>query len=142
MPSWELKPIENAVLQTITWSSWNANFSKSIEHCRGDWVGENNFDVEAVRLKRDSNQLEVLWTDFQIGAPGRSYPNDCNTLVLHDNEWARVRWNGRFADHRTGNWWYESFTMNVGFFLSRRPEPNLFLSRLAKHEIERMAKLH
>lgn len=141
LPNVALKSEQNAVIQAVAWSSWNSNFTKAEERLQGALIRDLNYDIRCVRLKLESGQLEVQWTDHRVGAPERGYPSDRNTVVLNDGEWVRCRWNGRFVEIDCGNWWYESITMNVGFFQSRRPEPNVFANTTAPHQIDRLATL-
>ncbi len=140
VPHHELSNEENAIVHQVTWRTWKENATLE-PTCQGALIRDRLYDIKAVRLQIEEDQLLVRWTASNVGMPERSFLEGKNERRLKDGQWVRVRWNGRFTDQDTGNWWYEAVTANISYFRSRRPESNLFLYTQPDCEIDRMAKL-
>jgi len=51
-----------------------------------------------------------------------------------------VRYNGRFSDVDTGEWWYEQVAANVAWFAGE-PDGRVFLDREPARELRALAEL-
>lgn len=55
------------------------------------------------------------------------------------NQWIRLRYNGRYVDRCTGNWWYEQSCYNLGWFETFAED--VFLKSRPTNKFEEIATL-
>lgn len=98
-----------------------------------------------VSLAAGDGMVSLRYT-WQGGAPARRSPGPSgrlapltHTLAIRLGQWARIRYNGRFSDMDTGNWWYERHTFNIGFLAEVNPQ--VFIATCPSEEYSQLADL-
>jgi hypothetical protein len=79
-------------------------------------------DCISAGLIKDRLHVDYTWS-CAGGAPRRNSRR--NVLVLERGQWGRVLYNGRHPTISTGEWWYEKWVFNIGFFAEL--DPRVFL---------------
>lgn len=106
------------------------------------WNGQHElsqtFEWKCARVECKKQSLDIVWDgdNSAAGAPRRPF---ALKLSLEADQWAQIRWNGRFSGQDCG-WWYEQTTLNVALCHSRPPR-DLFLRHAPHAEIEQIAWL-
>ena len=110
----------------------------------------DGYSFGCVRVSAHADGLRVHYEYGYAngGAPDRSFLNwpsasgesPGRSIVVRNNQWARVCYNGRFSCIDSGNWWYEQTTVNVAFF-DGEPNGRVFLDREPFHELRALADL-
>lgn len=107
------------------------------------WHGQHDlskkFEWECVRVDFKKSELNVVWDGKKMGTGAPRRPFSIK-LALQAEQWAQIRWNGRFLDRDSGAWWYEQTTFNVAL-CHTFPDSELFLSSQPSARIEQMAWL-
>lgn len=82
-----------------------------------------------VEYKESSAVVDFIW-DYRNGGKPVRWQKERKAWTLNDNEWCRVRYNGRIVLEHT--WQYQITTLNVGVFNEiihdyfERTEPNYY----------------
>jgi hypothetical protein len=94
-------------------------------HISNNRFGCRNVEVE---IREDS---AILTYRYQTGVPARrffdksgNYVPPEHSIVVTENRWSSIEYNGRFSCIDTGNWWYEHVIVNVAVGTSI--EANIF----------------
>jgi hypothetical protein len=103
-----------------------------------------------VTVSAEANGLRVSYQYnwAHAGAPDRSFKRHrsddgeapVRTVLVRDQEWVRVCYNGRFTCIHTGDWWYQQVTVNVAWFAGE-PDWRVFLDQEPVREIRELADL-
>lgn len=87
--------------------------------------------------------LDFIQEDWQGCPPFPEFSlgSRLNPARIGGGEMVRMRWNGQFSHIDTGEWWYESVTLNAR--VCERPDVtrNLFLSKQPDVKIEKLRRL-
>lgn len=86
-------------------------------------------------------RTELRDSDWYLGAPGIKSTNPkIGHYTLESGQWVRLRWQGRFSDWDTGNWWYEHTCINVAHFEGNE-QFDLFLKSEPTHQFIHLPQL-
>ena len=86
-----------------------------------------NWGSFALNWDEQIAKTEFHPADWSVGAPGiKSFAPIIGQFIVADDEWVRLRWQGRFSDYDDGRWWYEHTCINVARF-DGEINPNIFL---------------
>jgi hypothetical protein len=96
-----------------------------------------------IELSMDADSLAVTFCrDPSNEASFRNYRIIPYTPIftLKSDEWGQIRYNARYADHDTGNWWYEENVYNIGIF--SRVDVNRFIATQPSQHFKDMVRLN
>ena len=143
-------PIESfaapATLHRVGFSEFS-DFERRESVERGDAISA--LPVRDLALTRDGEKLAVKFIrDRQNAAiADRLFPDESGNTVLEMDafaigaeEWGQLRYNSRYVDRDTGNWWYEQSVYNIGLFAS--VVGDRFVSTNPDHRFVELAILH
>jgi hypothetical protein len=69
-----------------------------------------------LEVRSEGDGLSVRFCRRSDNAARPSTLSFTDLPCVEGNRWCRVRFNGRFVDWDTGNWWYEHSSYNIGRF--------------------------
>lgn len=114
-------------------------------------IRENVYAVESpeikikgslVKIGKEVVQVYFKYSDYDCGKPYRSNHDEMGTLIpleekafdLHDNEYGRIVFNGRYTDMYNSSWWYEKKVHNI--IRTTKNEKDIFIKNnvLKKYE--------
>lgn len=112
-------------------------------------VESSEIKVKGTIIKREKELLQVYfkYSDYDCGKPYRSKYNETGTLMpleekafdLHEDEYGRIIFNGRYTDIDNGNWWYEKKVRNI--IRTNKKDKDIFVKSNISKKYEQLAIL-
>lgn len=105
------------------------------------------YHCASVRSLEAAVELEWTWNEWGGAPPRRIWHPDGTTApathrsIAGENECVRARWNGRFVCIDTGEWEYESVTVNVGVCSDEEIPADFFTRSVPREEYSQMMYL-
>lgn len=91
-------------------------------------------------MQLDNYQLQVRFYRNGNNAARSSPLPFADLPFLPLNHWLRLRYNGRYVQWTSGNWWYEQSCYNIGYFESFTED--VFLKTTPASQFVETAQLH
>lgn len=106
-----------------------AEYSEDSSFCPTESVGKasslSELGIRDLAMELNGDRLIVYFLrDAQNAATASRRSRDTSSsdidrilaFSLENDAWGQIRYNGRYVDFDTGNWWYEQSTYNIGLF--------------------------